>query len=167
MIRMRNTMVGGEQVLVFAKILRALVDSGAGAEAIRSGAIGALESAQKQLQEHRERQQRQEKEREAKEKAQLAQEDNGNTAATNTKKFNQQIEQVKAIKNLVQEGILSEEMAEQKIKKILGIKHQEPQYNKDGTAVIYPLGGCCNYAPCLFPDGCCPDGWYDNLLLLF
>merc|ERR1711957_933818 len=23
---------------------------------------------------------------------------------------------------------------------------------------MYPLGGCCNYAPCLFPDGCCPDG---------
>ena len=90
--------------------------------------------------------------------AQDAGEDMGSSSAQNYKKFTSQVDQVKTINGLVTFGVLSKILDEQKIQKILGIKNGNPGCNKDRTATVYPLKGCCRYAPCLFPDGCCLDG---------
>ena len=149
------------------EILQALVDSDANPDAIRVGAKGAVVSSQNQLQQTRERKQLESRERQQQQKSQEADETNGNSSATNNKKFKRQVQEIKTIRTLVQDGCLSEKLAEQKIQKILGVKSNNPECNKDGTAIVYPLGGCCNYAPCLFPDGCCPDGWYVKTLYFY
>lgn len=89
--------------------------------------------------------------------AQDAGEDLRSTSAQNYKKLTSHVDQVKTINGFVTSGALSRNLDKQKIQKILGIKNGNPGCNKDGTATVYPLEGCCNYAPCLFPDGCCPD----------
>jgi hypothetical protein len=140
------------------RILQALVDSDATPEAIRVAAISAVKSTQAQLEQKHEQDQKQAGERAKQKAAQDAGEDMGSSSAANSKKFNSQVEQIKTINGLVTSGVLSKKLGEQKIQKILGLQSNNPGCNKDGTAIVYPLGGCCNYAPCLFPDGCCPDG---------
>jgi hypothetical protein len=140
------------------RILQALIDSDATPEAIRVAATSAVKSTQAQLEQKYEQDQKQSEERAKQKAAQDAGEDMGSSSATNSKKFKSQVKQIQTIHKLVEDGILSKKVADQKIKKILGVEKSTPQYNKDGTAIVYPLGGCCNYAPCLFPDGCCPDG---------
>mmetsp|Transcript_56034 Transcript_56034/g.60641 ORF Transcript_56034/g.60641 Transcript_56034/m.60641 type:complete len:454 (+) Transcript_56034:166-1527(+) len=139
-------------------ILQALVDSDTTPEAIRVAAISAVKSTQAQLEQNHEQDQKEAEERAKQKAAQDAGEDMGSSSAQNSKEFKSQVDQVKTINGLVTSGVLSKKLGEQKIQKILGIKNGNPGFNEDGTAIVYPLGGCCNYAPCLFPDGCCPDG---------
>ena len=51
--------------------------------------------------------------------------------------------------------MLNDQQYEAKVNKVLGLDENDIDPN---AGFIYPLGGCCNNAPCCFPDGCCPDG---------
>lgn len=125
------------------QLLQGLVDSGASPKMVVAGAQGAIANAQKQHEEN--------------EKKNDKQHGNNNMAdqsQQNKKKFDENMNEVKQLHQAVQDGSISKEVAEQKIKKIFGLSTDEMAQ----AGVVYPLGGCCNYAPCLFPDGCCPDG---------
>jgi hypothetical protein len=90
--------------------------------------------------------------------AQDAGEDMGSSSAQTYKKFTSHVDQVKTINGFVTSGVLSKKLGVQNIQKIFGIKNGNPGCNKDGTATVYPLEGCCNYAPCLIPRRMLP-GW--------
>lgn len=123
-------------------ILRALLDSGANLRLIVSGAQAALESAKTQ------------------QEANAKKNDHhhlnmANQSQQNKKKFEQQMAEVKSIHKATKDGAISAKVADLKIRKLFGLS-TDTMASK--SADEYPLGGCCNYAPCLFPDGCCPDG---------
>jgi hypothetical protein len=124
------------------KILLALLDSGANPRLIVSGAQAALESAKTQ--------------QEANAKKNDHQHVNmADQSQQNKKKFEQQMSEVKSIHKATKDGAISAKVADLKIRKLFGLSTDSMSSK---SAVEYPLGGCCNYAPCLFPDGCCPDG---------
>ena len=123
------------------QLLQGLVDSSSCPSLIVAGAQGAVANAKKQHEENAK-------------KNQHGNNNMANQSQQNKKKFTQNMNEVDAIHKAVQNGIISKEVADMKVRKIFGL-------SSDGMtdkAIIYPLGGCCNYAPCLFPDGCCPDG---------
>lgn len=123
-------------------ILRALLDSGANHRLIVSGAQAALKSAKTQ--------------QEANAKKNDHQHFNmANQSQQNRKKFEQQMAEVESIHKATKDGAISAKVAELTIRKLFGLS-TDAMASK--SADEYPLGGCCNYAPCLFPDGCCPDG---------
>jgi len=128
---------------VLPKILRALLDSGATPRLIVSGAQAAVESATTQ------------QDANAKEKNEHQHFNMANQSQQNKKKFQQQMAEVKSLHQATKDGAISATVADLKIRKLFGLATDTLTSQ---SAVEYPLGGCCNYAPCLFPDGCCPDG---------
>ena len=126
------------------KILRALLDSGATPRLMVSGAQAALASATTQ------------QDANAKQNNEHQQHCNrANPSQQHKKKFQQQMAEVKSLHQATKDGALSATVADLKIRKLFGLSTETMTSQ---SAVEYPLGGCCNYAPCLFPDGCCPDG---------
>lgn len=126
------------------QLLQALVDSGASSTMIVAGVQGAVANAKKQHEENEKNNKNQ----------QHGNNNMANQSEQNRKKFNQNMNEVQQLHKAVQDGAISKDVADRKVQKIFGLSTDRIAEK----GVIYPLGGCCNYAPCLFPDGCCPDG---------
>eukprot|EP00985_Skeletonema_marinoi_P008603 scaffold3927_cov179-Skeletonema_marinoi.AAC.3 len=123
------------------QLLQGLVDSNVSPKLVVAGVQGAVASAKKQHEENEK-------------KKQHGNNNVGNQSEQNRKKFTQNMNEVKQIHKAVQSGAISKEVGDRKVQKIFGLGTDRVEQG----AANYPLGGCCNYAPCLFPDGCCPDG---------